>query len=188
MLLEFKNFTIDVIDYVEEKDDLGSLYITDSKVNKDDFTNFLSFYNDHLDNYFSVEFGGKSFDGRFGQLVYEQAADTYNLRLVFVESSLDENNKFDKKSFTSMAVVKHQVEYINLIKNTVRHDLILSNLSKALRDKGLFSEAELDSIFNPQLNELDKGKSSLYSKVENLEDYLKETYNTLSELKQELVY
>ncbi len=25
MLLEFKNFTIDVIDYVEEKDDLGSL-------------------------------------------------------------------------------------------------------------------------------------------------------------------
>ncbi|QWG63399.1 hypothetical protein [Bacillus mycoides] len=187
MLLEFKNFTIDVIDYVEEQEEFGSLYITDSKISKDDLSSFLSFYSEHIDNYFSVEFDGKSFDGRFGQLVYEEVEGIYNLRLVFVESSLDGNNGIDKKSFTSMAVVKHHVEYINLIKNSIRHDLILSNLSKALKDKGLFSETELDAIFNPQSNDLDKGKRSLYSKVESLEDYLKETYSTLSEMRQELV-
>lgn len=188
MLLEFKNFTIDVIDYVEEQEEFGSLYITDSKVSKDDLSNFLSFYSDHIDNYFSVEFDGKSFDGRFGQLVYEEVEGTYNLRLVFVESSLDKNNEINKKSFTSIAVVEHHVEYINLIKNSIRHDLILSNLSKALKDKGLFSESELNKIFTPQSNDLDKGRRSLYSKVESLEDYLKKTYNTLSEIRQELVY
>jgi hypothetical protein len=158
----------------------ANMYITDAFVKAEEFETFLSFYKEHREpgKYFNAVVNSKGFYGRFGQFVYSDAGDHFEMRLVFVEAAADVKEELERPSF-SESVVTHDASYINLVNLVVKQEVIINQLKAILEEKGILSPAEVQSVFTAEGYEIENTKFELRSKVKNLNEYLKDQKDTL---------
>lgn len=184
--LKFQSFSIQLKDIIEEQTKEGILYITDAMVLSSEFESFISFYREHVEpgKYFNVVLNNKGFYGRFGQLYYSEGETCYDIRLVFVESKNDINQ--DDKSLVE-TVVARDAEYFNLINLVSKQEVIINRLKAVLESKGILTPSELEEVFTVQEDRISDVKFEMATKVKDLNNFLKEQKDTMSDIRNDLI-
>lgn len=180
--IQFDGFTLKLNDFVDFKEDGETIYyVTDCEIDGNEFETFREFLWNHSreNEYFTTNFNGEPFQGRFGQFIFSKQGATYNLRLVLVKSSSDKEETQKIVSF-----VTHDHEYSNLIKKVVEQEIIIERLISNLKEKDILSESEITDIISVTENDRSKNQVELRSEVEDLEKYLKDKKDTISDLKK----
>lgn len=186
MIVKLSNFEIKIVDFFEDKLEMGSMYITDSEIRESDFDSFLDFYGKYNQegNYFNASVFNKDFDGRFGQLIYSKEGNKYLLRLVFVESDLD-NDESLRGGYTSRAITDG-VQFRNLVDLVAKQEIVLERLESALVDRGLFTKSEIDNIYEIDETEIKEMKFTMRSEIKNIKEYLLDMEDTIQERKENI--
>ncbi|QXE03196.1 hypothetical protein [Terribacillus sp. DMT04] len=182
--MKIANFEIDVKDYAVQPDENGNLYITDSTIGAEDFESFLKFYSQHIEggSFFSTDFFGINFYGRFGQLIFENAGVEYKLRLVLVESSV----QFPEKGYLNpVEHVMFSPVIRNMSRKVVEQQHVIYKLTELLVVKEIITEDEAAAITQHKDAEEDSAQIYLKAQVNNLAEHLEETYETIDRIKRD---
>lgn len=179
--IQFEDFTIRVKDFTTlEIDEEEVFFITDSEIDADEFDAFAKYRWNHskTNEYFEVVFNDQPFHGRFGQLIFSKNDLTYKLRLTFVKSIAD---KMELPKGLNFVTDDH--EYSNLYRKVIEQEVVIERLLDILKDKEVLSDEQVNSIVKITSHDTWKNQVALSSEVENLEEYLAKTEDTLSEMK-----
>lgn len=180
--IQIEGFTLKVKDFViQEEEGKVFFYITDCEIDGNEFEDFQRFLWNHSGKgeYFTTTFNNEPFHGRFGQLIYSKQGPVYNLRLVFVNSSVDaeEDGNF--------SFVTRDHEYSNIFRKVVEQEIMLERLINTLKEKDILSEREITDIVAVTQADRYKHSINLRSEIEDLEEYLKKTKDTIADIKAE---
>jgi hypothetical protein len=183
--LVFEGFSIKLTDFIEERTDEGTMYTTDASISSEEFNSFIKFYRKHQEpgKYFNTILDSRGFYGRFGQLLYSKEETQYLIRLVFVESKIDIN--MDKQKSLVDVMVTKDARYLNLVNVVSEQKVIINQLKSLLESKGLLTAEEIDEVFNISEDKIKDVKFEMATKVKDLNKYLKEQKDTLSDIRND---
>jgi hypothetical protein len=183
--LEFEGFSIKLNDFIVEETEEGTMYTADAFISLEEFGSFIVFYRHHKKpgEYFNTILDKRGFYGRFGQLVYSKDETHYSIRLVFVESKMDITK--DKQKSLVDIMVTNDVNYLNLVNVVSEQKVIINQLKSLLESKGLLTAEEIDDVFNVSEDKIKDVKFEMATKVKDLNQYLKEQKDTLSDIRND---
>lgn len=170
---------LDIKGLVKTQDEKGVMFITDAVIRPEIFNDFLNLYKKHnkVGVYFNTVIDGQDFYGRFGQLIYSKGELFYNVRLVFVESTYD-----NEENYLGGFVSCDDVQYNNMVKTVCKQKLIIENLTDVLIKNGLLSKENVDSINDISNDEINDRRFIMSKQVDDLEKYLESIHDKLDDI------
>lgn len=158
------------------------MYAVDAEVNHEDFDAFLELhkkYNSYGNYFNAIIIEGQNFHGRFGQLIYSKSESCYKIRVYFVESEGDEDKYF------AGWVSYDDVLYNNMSKMLAKQELTINRLIHALVENKLLNEIDSKKLISHRDEDIDALRIKMSRQVDDLDRYLSDTHNTLSDIEKE---
>lgn len=162
-------------DWLEDGKDFR-IFTTDSRIQSAEFEDFLELYETYrkYGNYVLLKKGDKELEARFGQLIYSEGEEMFDVRIVFVPKEFDAPMK-SRPNF-------HEKD--NLERELATQKAIMERLLLVIESHDILDKETIDSIRSEKGKDIDRNRLNLYAKVENLKTYLVKSEDDLPSLRE----